>query len=147
MTLTRKAWQLIANAKIEQAIQEGQFNALPGFGKPLNLDPANNAGDCWLKRKAQQEKALAGFSEKIEKQQRLGHLIQDHWSHVEGLLEQTKEAVERDGWSKVRKALKGIPWIVSAAPAERTFTVVLPDEDGEAKGPQVVLELDAKRKP
>jgi hypothetical protein len=55
MTLTRKAWQLIANAKIEQAIQEGQFNALPGFGKPLNLDPANNAGDCWLKRKAQQE--------------------------------------------------------------------------------------------
>lgn len=55
MTLTDKAWQLIANAKIEQAIQEGKFNRLPGFGKPLDLGPVANAGDLWLKRKAKQE--------------------------------------------------------------------------------------------
>ena len=55
MTLTRKAWQLIANAKIEQAIQDGQFDALPGFGKPLHLDSNHQAADCWMKRKAQQE--------------------------------------------------------------------------------------------
>ena len=130
-------WKGAHDAHALQRREEERFEqAGPGRGQSTEVERLE-------RRKAQQEKALAGFSEKIEKQQRLGHLIQDHWSHVEGLLEQTKEAVERDGWSKVRKALKGIPWIVSAAPAERTFTVVLPDEDGEAKGPQVVLELDA----
>ena len=34
------------------------------------------------RRQAQQEKALAGFSEN-QKQQRLGHLIQEHWGHIE----------------------------------------------------------------
>ena len=95
------------------------------------------------RRQAQQEKALAGFSEKIEKQQRLGHLIQEHWTHVEGLLNQTNEAVERNGWNEVKKAIKQIPWIVSAVPSERTITVILPDDNNKPSGPQVVLELDA----
>ena len=95
------------------------------------------------RRQAQQQKALAGFSEKIEKQQRLGHLIQEHWTHVEGLLNQTNEAVERNGWNEVKKAIKQIPWIVSAVPSERTITVILPDDNNEPSGPQVVLELDA----
>ena len=95
------------------------------------------------RRQNQQERALEGFSEKIEKQQRLGHLIQEHWSHVEGLLKQTSEAVEADGWGTVKKAIKSIPWIVSVAPAERTMTAILPDENGEANGPQILLQLDA----
>ena len=130
-------WKGTHDAHALQRREEERFEqAGPGRGQSTEVERLE-------RRKAQQEKALAGFSEKIEKQQRLGHLIQEHWSHVEGLLEQTKEAVERDGWSPVRKAIKGIPWIVSTAPAERTITVVLPDEEGEAKGPQVLLELDA----
>ena len=52
-----------------------------------------------------------------------------------------KPLSEMDG--AVKKAIKAIPWIVSAAPADRTITVLLPDENNEAKGPQVMLELDA----
>ena len=131
------AWKGVHDAHALQRREEERFEqAGPGRGQSTEVERLE-------RRKAQQEKALSGFAVKIEKQQRLGHLIQEHWGHVEGLLEQTKEAVERDGWSAVRKAIKAIPWILSAAPAERTITAVLPDEEGEAKGPQVLLELDA----
>ena len=130
-------WKGTHDAHALQRREEERFEqAGPGRGQSTEVEKLE-------RRKAQQEKALGGFSEKIEKQQRLGHLIQEHWTHVEGLLDQTKQAVERDGWSAVRKAIKAIPWIISAAPADRTITVLLPDENNEAKGPQVMLELDA----
>ena len=130
-------WKGAHDAHALQRREEERFEqAGPGRGQSTEVEKLE-------RRKAQQEKALGGFSEKIEKQQRLGHLIQEHWTHVEGLLDQTKQAVERDGWSAVRKAIKAIPWIISAAPADRTITVLLPDENSEAKGPQVMLELDA----
>ena len=130
-------WKGTHDAHALQRREEERFEqAGPGRGQSTEVEKLE-------RRKAQQEKALGGFSEKIEKQQRLGHLIQEHWTHVEGLLDQTKQAVERDGWSAVRKAIKAIPWIISAAPADRTITVLLPDENSEAKGPQVMLELDA----
>ena len=123
-------------ARLQRREEERFEQAGPGRGQSTEVEKLE-------RRQAQQQKALEGFSEKIEKQQALGHLIQAHWNHVEGLLDQTNEAVERDGWSAVRKAIKGIPWIVSAAPADRTITVILPDEHNEAKGPQVLLDLDA----
>lgn len=130
-------WKGVHDAHALQRREEERFEqAGPGRGQSTEVEKLE-------RRQAQQEKALAGFSEKIEKQQRLGHLIQEHWGHVEGLIDQTKQAVERDGWSTVRKAIKSIPWIVSAAPANRTITVILPDENNEANGPQVMLELDA----
>ena len=49
------------------------------------------------RRKAQQEKALSEFTKKIEKQQMIGHTIQNNWSHVESLLSQIKESVENNG--------------------------------------------------
>lgn len=55
MPLNDKAWKLLAESKIEQAITEGQFSGLPGFGKPLELDPAESAQKAWVDRKAQQE--------------------------------------------------------------------------------------------
>ncbi len=129
-------WKGVHDAHALQRREEERFEqAGPGRGQSTEVEKLE-------RRQAQQEKALAGFSEKIEKQQRLGHLIQENWSHVEGLIDQTKQAVERDGWSAVRKAIKSIPWIVSAAPADRTITVILPDENNEASGPQVMLELD-----
>ena len=94
------------------------------------------------RRKAQQEKALSGFTKKIEKQQLIGHTIQNNWSHVESLLSQIKAAVETNGWKDTQKMAKQIPWIVSMNGAERTFISILPDENGEPKGLQAQLRLD-----
>lgn len=94
------------------------------------------------RRKAQQEKALSGFTKKIEKQQLIGHTIQNNWSHVESLLSQIKEAVETNGWKDTQKMAKQIPWIVSMNGAERTFISILPDENGEPKGLQAQFRLD-----
>ncbi len=130
-------WKGAHDAHALQRREEERFEqAGPGRGQSTEVERLE-------RRKAQQEKALAGFSTKIEKQQRLGHLIQDHWTHVETLLKQTAEAVERNGWPAVKKASKDIAWIVSLNPAERQFTVLLPDDEGQPKGPQVLLELDA----
>ena len=94
------------------------------------------------RRKAQQEKALSEFTKKIDKQQMIGHTIQNNWSHVESLLSQIKEAVETNGWKETQKMAKQIPWIVSMNAAERTFISILPDENSEPKGPQAKLRLD-----
>ena len=94
------------------------------------------------RRQAQQEKALAGFAKKIEKQQKIGHTIQNNWSHVESLLAQINESVSKNGWKETQKMAKQIPWIVSMNPADRTFTTILPDDDGEPKGLQAMLRLD-----
>ena len=49
-TLTR-----IADAKIQAAIDEGQFDNLPGLGKPLPLlDEAYDPG-WWIRRKLKRE--------------------------------------------------------------------------------------------
>ena len=94
------------------------------------------------RRQAQQEKALAGFAKKIEKQQTIGHTIQNNWSHVESLLAQINDSVSKNGWKETQKMAKQIPWIVSMNPADRTFTTILPDDDGEPKGLQAMLRLD-----
>jgi len=93
------------------------------------------------RRLAQQEKALEGFAEKVEKQQAIGHAIQENWTHVEGLLNQVKEAIERQGWDEVKKAVKNIEWIESVNAAESNFTAYLPDEEGKA-GKKVTLYLE-----
>lgn len=94
------------------------------------------------RRQAQQEKALEGFAKKIAKQQMIGHTIQNNWAHVESLLAQINESIKQNGWQETRKMAKQIPWIVSMNPAERTFVTVLPDESGEPKGAQAILQLD-----
>ena len=49
-----------------------------------------------LERRLQQQKsALAKFDKKIAQQQKLGHAIQNEWSHVESLIEQINAAVEQ----------------------------------------------------
>ena len=131
------AWKGSHDAHALQRREEERFEqAGPGRGQSTGAERLE-------RRKAQQEKALSGFSVKIEKQQRLGHLIQEHWTHVESLLNQTKEAVEANGWDAVKKASKSIPWITSVNPSKREINIILPDEQNEAKGPQVLLELDA----
>ncbi len=109
--------------------------AAPGRGHSTDVERLE-------RRKAQQEKALEGFSAKIEKQQKLGHLIQDNWAHVESLLNQISQAVENNGWKETKKASKEIAWIVSMDAAKRTFVTILPDENSQPNGPQVTLSLD-----
>ncbi|MDP6235872.1 MAG: NFACT RNA binding domain-containing protein, partial [Candidatus Poseidoniaceae archaeon] len=109
--------------------------AAPGRGHSTDVERLE-------RRKAQQEKALEGFSKKIDKQQMLGHTIQNNWTHIESLLTQISAAIEQKGWSQVKKDSKTIPWIVSLNPAERSFVTVLPDLQGQPNGPQATLSLD-----
>ena len=94
------------------------------------------------RRKNQQESALSGFAGKIEKQQMIGHVIQNNWSHIESLLAQVNDSVEKNGWKATQKIAKGIQWIVSMNPANRSFETILPDANNEPNGPKALLNLD-----
>ena len=109
--------------------------AAPGRGHSTDVERLQ-------RRLVQQEKSMISFSEKIDKQQALGHMIQENWTHIESLLSQVNEAVETQGWKATKKATKEIVWIVSVNAAERTFVTILPDEEGQPNGPQATLSLD-----
>ncbi len=108
--------------------------AAPGRGHSTDIERLE-------RRLAQQERALEGFAIKVEKQQEIGHLIQNNWTHVEQLLAQVNEAVESMNWEGVKKAIKEIQWIDSVNAAERSFNAFLPDEEG-TPGKQVSLNID-----
>ena len=108
--------------------------AAPGRGHSTDIERLE-------RRLAQQERALEGFAIKVEKQQEIGHLIQNNWTHVEQLLAQVNEAVESMNWEGVKKAIKEIQWIDSVNAAERSFNAFLPDEEGNP-GKQVSLNID-----
>ena len=54
--ISQKAWQLIAESKISAAIDAGEFDNLPGFGKPLDPEYFQADENWWLKAKAKREK-------------------------------------------------------------------------------------------
>ena len=108
--------------------------AAPGRGHSTDIERLE-------RRLAQQESALEGFAAKVEKQQEIGHLIQNNWTHVEQLLAQVNQAVESMNWDGVKKAIKDIPWIQSVNAAERSFNAFLPDDEGNP-GKQVSLNID-----
>jgi len=109
--------------------------AAPGRGHSTDVERLQ-------RRLVQQEKSMKVFSAKIDKQQALGHIIQENWTHIESLLTQVNQAVETQGWKEIKKAAKEIPWIASLNAAERTFVTILPDEEGQPTGPQATLSLD-----
>ena len=108
--------------------------AAPGRGHSTDVERLE-------RRLAQQERALEGFGAKVEKQQEIGHLIQNNWTHVEQLLEQVNNAVESMSWEGVKGAVKEIEWIQSVNAADRNFIAFLPNEDGKPDK-QVTLYLD-----
>ena len=114
--------------------QEKLDAAAPGRGHSTEVEKLE-------RRLKQQEKALQGFAKKIEKQQAIGHAIQEHWTHVETILQQAREAVEKQGWKPVLKGLKDNPWVDSGNAADRTMMVRLPDENGEP-GQTFTMHLD-----
>ena len=93
------------------------------------------------RREHQQVAAIDKLTKKGGKQQDIGKAIQEHWSHVESLLNQVKASVEENGWDGTRNAIKDIEWIVSANPSERTIQAKLPDEEG-SPGVEITLHLD-----
>ena len=114
--------------------QEKLDAAAPGRGHSTEVEKLE-------RRMKQQEQALEGFAKKIEKQQAIGHAIQEHWTHVETILQQAREAVQKQGWKPVLKGLKENPWVNSGNAADRTMMVRLPDENGQP-GQAFTLHLD-----
>ena len=114
--------------------QEKLDAAAPGRGHSTEVEKLE-------RRMKQQEQALEGFSKKIEKQQAIGHAIQEHWTHVDTILQQAREAVEKQGWKPVLKGLKENPWVDSGNAADRTMMVRLPDDEGQP-GQAFTLHLD-----
>lgn len=52
---TQRAIELIANAKIEAAIEAGEFDDLPGLGKPFEFDDTQYDPHWWIRRKVERE--------------------------------------------------------------------------------------------
>ena len=52
----KKAVQIIAEHKIESAMEAGEFDNLPGLGKPFEFDELTYDPNWWLKAKARREK-------------------------------------------------------------------------------------------
>lgn len=63
MSDIQRAIQLIANAQIEAAIEEGKFDNLPGLGKPFEFDDSHYDPHWWARRKAAHEKMKNLFAE------------------------------------------------------------------------------------
>lgn len=49
-------WESFAERKIREAMEEGEFDALPGFGQPIPDIDKPLADDWWLKQKLKREK-------------------------------------------------------------------------------------------
>jgi hypothetical protein len=54
MHFTDLAIQIIADDKSRSAIERGEFDRLPGLGRPLHFD-ASNDPDWWIRRKLRDE--------------------------------------------------------------------------------------------
>jgi hypothetical protein len=52
---SEKVVQIIAENKIKAAIEEGEFDNLPGLGKPFEFDERDLSPYWWLKRKIERE--------------------------------------------------------------------------------------------
>ena len=64
---TERALRLIAEAKIEQAIEDGQFDQLPGLGKPFAFDDTHYDPYWWIRRKLERER-LTGLQQEFARQ-------------------------------------------------------------------------------
>lgn len=79
---SQRAIELIASAKIEAAIVAGEFDDLPGFGKPFEFDDTQYDPHWWIRRKVERENMknlfqpaptpLAEFASKYTEKQIVG---------------------------------------------------------------------------
>lgn len=107
--------------------------------KMVELGEAEETAGSQLGRRAeQQEGAIEAFQKKAEKSQQKAQSIIDNYDHVNEILEQVRSAIQTKGWEDVKASVKGIKWIQSINPAERTMMIFLPNQDGE---PEIRIEL------
>ena len=59
---SNRAVRLIAEAKIETAINEGEFDHLPGLGKPFEFDDTQYDPNWWIRQKIERETMKNLFS-------------------------------------------------------------------------------------
>jgi hypothetical protein len=57
-----RAIQAIAESKIQLAMDEGEFDDLPGFGKPFEFDDTQYDPYWWVRRKMERESLNALFA-------------------------------------------------------------------------------------
>jgi hypothetical protein len=62
MHFTDLAIQIIADDKIRSAIERGEFDRLPGLGRPLWFDDSDDP-DWWIRRKLRDEEITTWLSE------------------------------------------------------------------------------------
>lgn len=55
MPFSERAIQAIAESKIQLAMDEGEFDNLPGFGKPFEFDDSRYDPHWWIRRKVERE--------------------------------------------------------------------------------------------
>jgi predicted ribosome quality control (RQC) complex YloA/Tae2 family protein len=94
------------------------------------------------RRLIQQERSLEQFNATIESHQLLGQMIQEQYEHVQSILDQTRLAIEKEGWATVAQSIKSIPWIHAVHPAEGTIELFLADDEGQP-GENVLVDLNA----
>ena len=56
--LNARTIALIAEAKIVEAMKDGEFNNLPGFGRPFEFDELEYDPNWWIKQKLKREQLV-----------------------------------------------------------------------------------------
>ena len=110
-TMQERAW--IAETAIEQAMRRGDFDDLPGAGKPLRGLTDVHDPDWWIRRKIEREQltglgppALTLRTESAKLQERMDELFREE--DVRGLLEDFNKRV-----IEARRQLQGGPPVVT----------------------------------
>jgi hypothetical protein len=68
--ISRRAVELLADNRILQAVEEGKFDNLPGFGKPIPDVDEPYDPDWWIKKWAQREKLGRELAEGLRQMRR-----------------------------------------------------------------------------
>jgi hypothetical protein len=110
-TMQERAW--IAETAIEQAMRRGEFDDLPGMGKPLTGLTGVHDPDWWIRRKIEREQltglgppALTLRTENAKLQERMDELFREE--DVRALLEDFNRRV-----IEARRQLQGGPPVVT----------------------------------
>ncbi len=59
---SERAILAIAESKIKRAMDDGEFDNLPGFGKPFEFDDSAYDPNWWIRRKVERESLRELFS-------------------------------------------------------------------------------------
>jgi len=107
------------------------------------IQSGNDEGErkAKLERRSEQQKsAIDKFLQRAAINQEIGKSIQEHWSHLNNILDQFNTAIENENWQSIENKVEKIPWIGKINPSKRTIVVYLPDEEGEPST-SVTLEV------